>query len=148
MSLRREIFLPGGAQASERINCDAVRFGDLLFLSGCSAYSGLELVGGLDIRAQTQQVLRTVAQVLAVGGSSLSEVISVRTYLLRITDYPLVREVRREIFGEVRPASTLVGVSGFARLGMLIEMGVVAGCGSPGQSLIPTHPHRTSHLAL
>ena len=59
-SRRQELFV-AGTSPELRINCDVVRFGDLLFLSeiGPIDHEG-KLVGADDILAQTAQVMRNM----------------------------------------------------------------------------------------
>jgi 2-iminobutanoate/2-iminopropanoate deaminase len=129
-SLRREIYLDARGPV-ERVNCDVVRFGDLLFLSGCGATDeNGAVVGGDDIVAQTEQTLRNLVRALDSAQASLSDVLKMTVYLTRIEEYLQIRPIRMQAFGDVRPASTLVQVSGLALPGMRIEIDVVAGVGT------------------
>jgi len=108
----------------------AVRFGNLLFLSGVgpTAPDG-SIVGVGDIRRQTEQVLTNIQTVLAAEGATYANVLRVTVYLTDINDRAAVDEVRKRFFGEHRPASTLIEVSKFVRsdAGMAIEIEAVAG---------------------
>ena len=91
---------------------DAVRAGELLFVSGCIAVDGDgRLVGGDDVVAQTRQVFANLDAILAAAGASFADVVKVTVFLTDIDDRPAVNEIRREVFGVTRPASTLVEVS-------------------------------------
>ena len=105
---------------------DAVRAGDLLFVSGCLGVDGGgRLVEGGTV-AQAQQVFANLATVLAAGGASWADVVKMTTFLTEIGDRPLIDPLRRELFGGTRPASTLVEVSLLAIPGATIEVEVVA----------------------
>jgi 2-iminobutanoate/2-iminopropanoate deaminase len=106
---------------------DAVRVGRLLFASGCAPLDRVgRLVGGEDVLAQTRQVLSNMQQVLAAAGASFSDVAKVTVYLTDVDDRQTVDVARREFFGAVRPASTLVEVSRLAVEGMKVEIECVA----------------------
>jgi 2-iminobutanoate/2-iminopropanoate deaminase len=108
---------------------DAVRGGDLLFVSGCvSVDERGELVGGDDVVAQARQVFRNIGAVLDAAGCSFADVVKVTVYLTDIDDRPLVNPVRQEVFGDARPASTLVEISRLAVPGAKIEVEAVARC--------------------
>jgi reactive intermediate/imine deaminase len=107
---RREIRVPALAEPISHYT-DAVRAGDLLFVSGCVPVDGRgKLVPG-DVVAQARQVFRNVRAVLEAAGASFSDVVKVTVFLTDIDDRQAVNIVRREVFGTARPASTLVEVS-------------------------------------
>jgi 2-iminobutanoate/2-iminopropanoate deaminase len=127
--VRQEIWLDALAPPVSHYT-HAVRFGNLLFLSGVgpTAPDGT-IVGPGDIRRQTEQVLSNIQTVLAGAGASFANVLRVTVYLTDISDRAAVDEVRKRFFGEHRPASTLIEVSKFVRseAGMAIEIEAVAG---------------------
>ena len=105
---------------------DAVRAGNLLFVSGCIAVDGDgRLVDG-DVVEQARRVFASIGTVLAAAGASFANVVKVTVYLTDIDDRPLVNTVRREVFGPTRPASTLVEVSRLAVPGARVEVDAVA----------------------
>ena len=106
---------------------DAVRAGDLLFVSGIVAVDGEgRLVGGEDVVAQTRQVLDTMRAVLAAGGCGYADVVKVTIFLTNVDDRPLINPLRQQAFGSVRPASTLVEVPRLAVEGAKVEIECVA----------------------
>lgn len=106
---------------------DAVRAGDLLFVSGCVALDADgNLVGEGDVVAQTRQVFENIGLCLAAAGASFADVVKVTTFLTNIDDRPAVNEVRKEVFGTAKPASTLVEVSALVLPEFLIEVEAVA----------------------
>jgi reactive intermediate/imine deaminase len=107
---------------------DAVRFGDLLFISGVAPCDEkLNLVGGDDVVAQARQVFVNMAKVLETAGAGFADVLKVTVYLTDVNDRARINPVRQEFFGAARPASTLIGVAALARPGMKIEVEAVAG---------------------
>jgi 2-iminobutanoate/2-iminopropanoate deaminase len=126
MSERQEYRVAGQAEPISHYT-DAVRAGRLLFVSGCVPVDRQgELVGGDDVVAQARQVFRNVGEVLEAAGASFGDVVKVTLFLTDIDDRPLINPVRKEVFGEIRPASTLVEVSRLAVPGARLEVEAVA----------------------
>ncbi len=106
---------------------DAVRAGGLLFVSGCIAVDGAgALVGAGDVVAQARQVFANLQAVLAASGAGIGDVVKVTVFLTELADRAAVNTVRQEVFGSVRPASTLVEVSALAVPGARVEIEAVA----------------------
>jgi len=110
---------------------DAVRVGDLVFVSGCVPVdAGGSLVGGDDVVEQARQTFANVGAVLEAAGSSFAGVAKVTIFLTDVDDRAKINPVRQEVFGESRPASTLVEVSKLAIPGAKIEVEAVAVVGT------------------
>jgi 2-iminobutanoate/2-iminopropanoate deaminase len=126
VALREEIRVPGQAEPISHYT-DAVRAGDLVFVSGCVPVDGDgRLVGEGDVVAQARQALTNVGAVLAAAGCSFADVAKVTVFLTDVDDRPAINPVRQEFFGDARPASTLVEVSRLAVPGAKIEVEAVA----------------------
>jgi reactive intermediate/imine deaminase len=107
---------------------DAVRFGDLLFISGIAPLDAEgRLVGGADVAAQARQVFRNMQLVLEAAGIGFGDILKVTVYLTDVDDRHHINPVRQEYFGASRPASTLIGVAQLAVPGMKVEIEAVAG---------------------
>ena len=79
---------------------DAVRAGDLLFVSGCIAVDAKgNLVGGDDVVAQTRKVFANLGASLRAGGAGFEDVVKVTVYLTDIEDRARINPVRKEHFG-------------------------------------------------
>jgi 2-iminobutanoate/2-iminopropanoate deaminase len=104
---------------------DAVRFGDLLFVSGMVGMDegGSVVEGG--IAAETRQAFRNIAEVLAAAGATLSDVLKVNVILTRAEDFAAFNAAYREIFPTDPPAriSMVAGLT----IDALVEIDVVAG---------------------
>jgi 2-iminobutanoate/2-iminopropanoate deaminase len=123
---REEIRVPGQPEPISHYT-DAVRVGELVFVSGCVPVdSEGRLVGEGDVVAQARQTLANVGAVLAAAGCSFADVAKVTIYLTDVDDCPLINPVRQEFFGDSRPASTLVEVSRLAIPGAKIEVEAVS----------------------
>ncbi|MFQ5426652.1 MAG: RidA family protein [Gaiellales bacterium] len=110
---------------------DAVRAGDLLFISGCvpTDEEG-HVVGGDDPAAQTRQALENIRAILSAAHASPADVVKVTVFLTDIDDREAINPVRQEFFGDARPASSLIEVSRLAIPGIRVEIEAVALVGS------------------
>jgi 2-iminobutanoate/2-iminopropanoate deaminase len=105
---------------------DAVRAGNLLFVSGCVPVDGAgRLVDG-DVVAQARQVFANIEAVLRAAGATFADIVKVTHYLTHIDDRPAINAVRQEVFGDARPASTLVEVTRLAVPGARLEIEAIA----------------------
>ena len=123
---RREIRVDGLAGPISHYT-DAVVAGDLLFVSGLIGVDRHgALVGGDDVVAQARQVFANMRAVLDEAGCRFEDVVKVTVYLTDVDDRPKINPVRQEVFGDARPASTLVEVSRLAVPGAKVEIEAVA----------------------
>jgi 2-iminobutanoate/2-iminopropanoate deaminase len=89
----------------------AIRVGEQIFVSGMLPWDRERRVVGVgDVRAQTRQTLKNIEATLAAAGATLRDIVKITFYLTDVRDKEPVWEVRREMFGDHRPASTLVEV--------------------------------------
>jgi enamine deaminase RidA (YjgF/YER057c/UK114 family) len=87
----------------------AVRFGDHIAVSGQVALNeNGELVGKGDIVAQIDQCVANIAAILAQAGGSLSDIVSLTTYLKSPEFAPAFLEARARLFPDRPPATTTV----------------------------------------
>ena len=125
---RRQEFRIDGLSAPLSHYTDAVRFGDILFVSGLTAHNGEgKLVGGADAAAQTRQILINLKLVLDAAGATMADVLKVTVFLTDINDRAAINPVRQEFFGAARPASTLIEVRKLALPEMKVEIEAVVG---------------------
>lgn len=108
---------------------DAVRVGDMLYLSGKlgTDSSSVLVTGG--IKAETKQVMENIRSVLERNGSSLNQVVKCTVMLADISDRAAMNEVYVTFFAKDRmPARSTFGVSGLA-LGARVEIECMATVG-------------------
>lgn len=124
---RRQEYRVEGMMVPLSHYADAVRAGDLLFVSGVVPVDAQgRLVGGDDVVAQARVVFENMRRVLAAAGAGPQDVVKVTVFLTDVDDRPKINPVRQEFFGPTRPASTLVEVSRLAIPGAKIEVEAVA----------------------
>lgn len=124
----RQEYLVEGLSPPISHYCDAVRFGDLLFIAGIPPTDAQgNVVGGEDVAAQARQVFLNMKAVLDAAGATFADILKVTVYLLDVDDRKKINPVRQEFFGAARPASTLIGVRELAIPGMKVEIEAVAG---------------------
>ena len=123
---RKEIRVDGLAAPISHFT-DAVFAGGFLHVSGIVAVDrDGRLVGGDDIVAQTRQVFENMRAVLTAAGCGFEDVLKVTVFLTDIDDRPKINPLRQEVFGDTRPASTLVEVPRLAVEGARVEIECVA----------------------
>jgi enamine deaminase RidA (YjgF/YER057c/UK114 family) len=108
----------------------AVRAGDWVVSAGASAIDSVGNLVGDGPYEQAREALRKIGEALAAGGASFAHVISTRTYLTRAEDWQEVGRAHGEIFGEIRPASTMVVVAALLDPRMVVEIEAVAFTGT------------------
>lgn len=79
-------------------------------------------VDGVDAYGQAAAALRLVGAALVACGSSLGDVVRTRIYLVDINDADAVLRAHGEVFGDVRPAATLVQVVALIDPLLLVEI--------------------------
>ncbi len=112
----RRILVSSGTEFETTVGYSrAVRVGPLVVVSGTTAPGG-------DIAAQTRDVLRRIEVALLEAGVALSDVVRTRIYVTDIRRWRDVAAVHAEVFGQIRPAATMVEVSALIEPGLLVEI--------------------------
>ncbi|MDQ6523134.1 RidA family protein [Nocardioides sp. LHD-245] len=79
-----------------------------------------------DVAGQAEQVFSNLAACLADEGLAMTDVVSITTFLRDIADGPAVSSVRGRFFGDHRPTSTVVEVSGLLDPAWRLEVQAIA----------------------
>jgi enamine deaminase RidA (YjgF/YER057c/UK114 family) len=109
----------------------AVRVGAHVYVAGTTGTddSG-SVVGVNDPYAQASHALRKIETALKSAGGTLQDVVRTRIFVSKIDHWQEIARAHSEHFGEVRPACTLVAVTGFVSPDMLVEIEADAVIGS------------------
>jgi enamine deaminase RidA (YjgF/YER057c/UK114 family) len=117
-------------------SADAIRYGDLVFVSGCVPLdTDGNLVGAGDLERQTRKTLENLELVLRSAGTDFQHVLKTTVYLTNIEERGVTHAIRREIFGARPPASTMVEVSRLGGEGIEVEIDAIAAI--PGSNGAP-----------
>jgi enamine deaminase RidA (YjgF/YER057c/UK114 family) len=100
----------------------AVRVGAHVQVSGTTAMTPGGLVGKGDPYAQTIQTFKTIEVALRQAGVSLADVVRTRIYMANIDQWQEVGRAHGEVFGNIRPATTMVEVKRLIDPDMLVEI--------------------------
>jgi enamine deaminase RidA (YjgF/YER057c/UK114 family) len=101
----------------------AVRVGNAVYVAGTTATDERgTLVGRGDPGAQAAQALRNIERALVKAGANLSDVVRTRVFVRDIRDWEQIGKAHGEVFGQIRPASTMVQVQALVDPEMLVEI--------------------------
>ncbi len=100
-----------------------MRVGPHVWVAGTTA-TGADgrIVAPGDAAGQTRQTLANIRVALERAGARLEDVVRTRIYVRDVSDWEAVGRAHGEVFGSIRPATTLVEVSGLVDPAMLVEI--------------------------
>ena len=105
----------------------AVRLGAHVCVAGTTATDETgAIVGKNDAYAQTRHIFGKIEKALQDAGCSMKDVVRTRMFVKNIADWEQVGKAHSEFFGSIRPAATMMEVSGFVSVDMLVEIEVDA----------------------
>lgn len=105
----------------------AVQAGEVVYVSGTTGTdpSGKVLAPG-DVYAQAQQAIRNIENALKRLGLGLEHVVRTRIYVTEIDRWQEVAKAHAEFFGEIHPATSMIGVARLVDPEMLVEIEATA----------------------
>ncbi len=105
--------------------------GEAAWVSGTTSLVDGRVAHPGDAGAQTRQVLTTIEHALERAGFSLADVVRTRMYVTDISSWEEIGRAHGEVFGDIRPATTMVQVAALIDADMLVEIEADAVRGLP-----------------
>lgn len=127
--MARQIISTDGAPKAIGTYSQAVKVGDIVYLSGQIGLdpASMQLVDGIE--AQVRRVFDNLSAVAAASGGSLADIVKLNIFLTDLGHFALVNTIMAEYFKEPYPARAAVGVASLPR-GALVEADGVLVLGS------------------
>ena len=100
----------------------AVVRGDAAWVSGTTSMADGAVVHKGDAAAQTRQALAIIRESLERAGFTLADVVRTRMFVTDISRWEEIGRAHGEVFGDVRPTTTMVQVVALIDPDMLVEI--------------------------
>jgi reactive intermediate/imine deaminase len=128
---RTKLSVPDVAEAGPGLWSNAIRAGDMLFISGQVArpFEGGEGMVGKDEYEQARQIFSRIERIIKAAGGTMDNLVKMTIFVVDIRKNTEVWRARREFFTADFPASTLVEVRSLAKPDVLVEIEAVAWLG-------------------
>ena len=125
---RTKVSVPDVAEVAPGLWSNAIRAGDMLFISGQVArpFEGGTGIVGKDEYEQTRQIFSRIDRIIKAAGGTMDNLVKMTIYVVDIRNNTEVWRARREFFTGDFPASTLVEVRSLAKPEVLVEIEAVA----------------------
>jgi enamine deaminase RidA (YjgF/YER057c/UK114 family) len=125
--MAKQFLNPPALGAIDSAFSQGVRAGNTLWVSAQTGHDAHgRIVGANDAEAQCREIFERIRAVLAAGGAQPSDVVMVRGFLKDRGSLPATWKVRKEFFGDHKPASTSFMVSDVEPEGALMSFEVMA----------------------
>ena len=126
--MKERIRVPTAAPWAESVGYSrAVRVGDTVYVSGTVAVDDEGRIASPgDPYGQARRCLEIIVLALAEAGASPNDVVRTRMFVIDPEDWVEVGRAHGEVFGETKPATTLVAVAGLVDPEALVEIEAVA----------------------
>ena len=121
----RQLISSGGAWEAAVGYSRAVRVGNVVEVVGTTAQDG-DAMTGTDAYTQTKRVLEKIGEALAAAGASFEDVVRTRMFVTDIRQWEAIGRAHGEVFGHIRPTTSMVQVAALIDPRMLVEIEATA----------------------
>ena len=121
MALARKRISSGSPWESTFGYSRAVRVGDQVFVGG-TVGRNLDGTAATGPYAQARQALEIIGTALTEAGGSLDDVVRTRIFVTDFGDFDEIARAHREVFGEIRPATSMVQTSALIEPAYVLEI--------------------------
>lgn len=104
----------------------AIVDGDFCFVAGTTGYDPVTKNLPEDVSEQTRNCFKTIGIALKEGGFDMANIVRATYYVTDAKDFDAVFAVCGETLGDIRPAATILAVSGLYKPEMKVEIEVTA----------------------
>ena len=104
----------------------AVIDGDFAFVAGTTGYDYATMTMPADVISQARNCFKTIGEALQDGGFAMADIVRATYYVTNAGDADAVLAVCAETLGDIRPAATILVVSGLYKPEMKVEIEVTA----------------------
>ena len=119
--------ISSGAQWEDIVGYSrAVRVGNIIEVAGTTAVENGEVVGVNDAYAQTICILNIIKKAIEDAGGTLEDVVRTRMFVTDISKWEEIGRAHGEFFKFIKPASTMLEISGLIDDRMLLEIEATA----------------------
>jgi 2-iminobutanoate/2-iminopropanoate deaminase len=122
----RAVTSPSVAEPPPGVYTNCFVVGDTIHVSGQHAGTPQGAVGGNSMLEQTREAFRRVLALIEAAGGSADNVVKMTVYVCDMARRAEVSQVRRELFAEPMPCSTMVGVNTLVTPDLLVEIDAIA----------------------
>jgi len=104
----------------------AVRVGNIIEVAGTTAVDGEKIIGIGNPYGQAKFIFQKIEKALIEAGASMKDVVRTRMFVTNMDDWEEIGRAHGEFFREIKPASTMLEVSRFIDVNILLEIEVSA----------------------
>lgn len=123
----KRINIPSGSMYEELVGYSrAVRVGNVIEVAGTTSMKDGKVRGLGEPYYQVKIILKKIEQAIIDAGGSMNDVVRTRIFVVDMAIWEDVARAHGEVFGTIRPASTLVQVSSLVDPDMLVEIEATA----------------------
>lgn len=118
--------ITSGAPWEDQVGyCRAVRIGNVIEVSGTAAVRDGKVIG-TSAYEQTKVCLEIIQEAIEKSGGEIEDVVRTRMYVTDISQWVAVAKAHGEVFGNIKPVTTMVEVSSLIEKEMLVEIEATA----------------------